>query len=203
VKLLLCSDLHCDAEAARKLVEQAEDAGVDVLIGAGDFANMRRRIHVTLDILRAARCPAVLVPGNGESDEELREACRQWPQAHVLHGSGVSLAGRDFFGLGGAVPETPFGSWSFDLSEARAEGLLSGCPAGAVLVTHSPPHGVLDVDRGGSHLGSTSVRAAMERCRPELVVCGHVHACGGRHECFGETPVVNAGPKGIFWELPG
>jgi predicted phosphodiesterase len=36
MKLLLFSDLHADAGAARRLVE-----GVDVVVGAGDFATIR------------------------------------------------------------------------------------------------------------------------------------------------------------------
>src|SRR5437588_11405880 len=112
MRFLLFSDLHCNAEAARRLVERA--GTTDVLVGAGDVANMRRGIEVCIDVLRAVDRPAVLVPGNGESFEELQAACRDWPQARVLHGTGVEIGGVPFFGLGGAVPATPFGDWSYD-----------------------------------------------------------------------------------------
>jgi predicted phosphodiesterase len=108
--LLLFSDLHTDANAARHLVERART--VDVVIGAGDFGNVRRDVGVCIEVLRAIDRPAVLVAGNNESTEELTEACRRWPRAHVLHGSAVTVDGVTFFGLGGGIPVTPFGPWS-------------------------------------------------------------------------------------------
>lgn len=199
MKLLLFSDLHRDAAAARRLVERAP--AFDVLVGAGDFATMRRGIGDVIDVLKAVERPTVLVAGNGESPEELREACASWENAHVLHGSGVVLDGVSLFGLGGGVPVTPFGSWSFDLTEDEAAGLLEPCPERAVLVTHSPPKGAVDKDSGGRSLGSTAVREAVERRRPRLVVCGHIHQSAGQEARLGESPVVNAGPNGTSWTL--
>jgi Icc-related predicted phosphoesterase len=199
MKLLLCSDIHRDHAAARSLVDRS--SGADVLVCAGDLAVMRKGLRETVEILSDAACPTVLVPGNGESDDELVEACRDWPRAHVLHGSGCEIDGVSFWGLGAAVPVTPFGPWSFDLSEEEAEGLLAGCPEGAVLVTHSPPRGHVDVAGGGEHLGSRAVLDAIGRVRPSLVVCGHIHACWGQESDVDGTRVINAGPHGVWVDL--
>ncbi|HZL87142.1 MAG TPA: metallophosphoesterase family protein [Pirellulaceae bacterium] len=200
MNLLLFSDLHCDAERAQALVRRSRE--VDVVVCAGDLGNVRRGLAQTIAVLKAIDKPTVLVPGNNESASELIEAARNWPSAVVLHGSGTQLTGVEFFGLGGGVPITPFGDWSFDLTEENAAKLLEACPKGAVLVSHSPPQGVLDVTSSGKSLGSSAVRQAIERCQPKLVVCGHIHACGGQMEMIGETMVINAGPEGIEWELP-
>ncbi len=199
MKLLLFSDLHADAGAARRLLERARAA--DVVVGAGDFGSVRRQVHVCVDVLRHVGKPAVLVAGNNESTEELTEACRDWPDAHVLHGAGVAIGGVAFFGLGGGVPVTPFGAWSYDFTEEQAAELLAGCPRGGVLISHSPPKGAVDVDSHGRSLGSVAVREAVLRTEPALVVCGHIHACGGQHVLLGRSPVVNAGPAGIEWEV--
>ena len=199
MKLLLFSDLHADTTAARRLIECAQAA--DVLVGAGDFGNVRRDVRVCTDVLGQAGKPAVLVAGNNESTEELAEACRDWPEAHVLHGSAVTINGVTFFGLGGGVPVTPFGSWSYDFTEEQAAGLLAGCPMGCVLVSHSPPKGAVDVDSRGRSLGSVAVRDAVLRLEPLLVVCGHIHARGGQQAQLGRSPVVNAGPAGVEWEV--
>ena len=201
MKLLLFSDLHCDAAAAANLVRRAAEADIDVVIGAGDFANGRAGIAVCIDILRAIDRPAILVPGNNESADELRAACRSWRKAHVLHGSGVTVGGISFYGLGGGVPVTPFGAWSYDFSEAEATALLANCPPGGVLVTHSPPKGAVDRSSRGDSLGSTAVRDTVLRCRPHLVVCGHIHGSAGCVESLGESTVINAGPFGIIWDL--
>jgi uncharacterized protein len=199
MKLLLFSDLHCDVSAARRIVERSGD--VDVLVGAGDFATVRRGIDLCIDVLKWARSPAIFVPGNNESLDELIQACQSWPQARVLHGSGTEIQGVTFFGLGGGVPVTPFGAWSYDFTEEQAENLLSTCPTGCVLISHSPPKGAIDVSPSGKSLGSTAVRDAVERTRPILVVCGHIHESAGQTAYVGRSPVVNAGPEGIVWDL--
>ncbi len=69
MKFLCFSDLHRDAAAAEKLVTASQQ--VDVVIGAGDFATRRQGLEDTLDVLSRIEKPAVLVPGNGESVDEL------------------------------------------------------------------------------------------------------------------------------------
>ena len=201
MKLLLFSDLHADADAARAIAARAGEA--DVLVGAGDFGNVRTRLGECIDLLRSIDRPTVLVAGNNESTEELAEACRDWPSARVLHGTSATIGGVTFFGLGGGVPVTPFGAWSYDFTEEQAAALLADCPPGCVLVSHSPPKGAVDVSSRGKSLGSTAVREAVERVRPALVVCGHIHDCAGQHATVGTTPVVNAGRGGVEWTLGG
>jgi Icc-related predicted phosphoesterase len=200
MKLLLFSDLHADLAAAARIVQAARDA--DAVIGAGDFGNVRRDLHGCIDVLRAIERPAILVAGNNESTEELVAACDRWPQARVLHGTSATAGGVEFFGIGGGVPVTPFGSWSYDFTEEQAARLLAACPGGGcVLVSHSPPKGCVDVASNGRSLGSTAVRDAVMRCRPALVVCGHIHGSAGKHAMLGDTLVVNAGPAEVVWDL--
>lgn len=197
VKLLAFSDVHRDRKRAQRLVELAGEA--DVAVGAGDYCTVRIGLERTIETLSAITVPTVLVPGNAESDTRLWRACAVWPAAHVLHGEAKEIAGVEFFGLGGGVPPTPF-PWSFDLTEDEAAGQLERCPEGAVLVVHSPPRGFLDQVHG-RHLGSRAVLEAIERKRPALVVCGHIHQCWGEEAMVGATPVVNVGPDGRLLEI--
>jgi uncharacterized protein len=199
MKLLLFSDLHTDTAATKRIVELAR--GADVIVGAGDFANARRGISACIEILTAIKIPTVLVPGNNESYEELAVACSNWAAAYVLHGTSRTIAGVTFFGIGGGIPITPFGDWSYDFSEADAEQLLHDCPAGAVIVSHSPPKGSVDRSSSGRSLGSAAVRDAVVRVQPRLVVCGHIHGSAGQRTQIGNTPIINAGPGGILFEL--
>jgi uncharacterized protein len=194
VKLLAFSDLHRDVEQARLLVESARAA--DVVIAAGDFASIHKGLDETIEALRPIDKPTLLVPGNNETEDALREACRDWEQATVLHGEAAELDGVSFFGLGGGVPVTPW-NWSFDLTEEEAEAKLAGCPEGGVLVVHSPPKGYLD----GSDLGSEAVLRAIERAQPRLFVCGHIHECWGEEATIGRPRVVNLGPEGTLLDV--
>ena len=199
MKLLLFSDLHVDLAAAQRLVERART--VDAVVGAGDFGNVRRDLQKCIEVLKAIDRPAALVAGNNESTDELTDACRTWPSAHVLHGTSFIIDDVTFFGLGGGIPVTPFGSWSYDFTEEEARELLAKCPRNCVLVSHSPPHGAVDVSSRGQHLGSMAVREAIERLSPLLVVCGHIHGSAGHEALIGSTPIVNAGPDGVEWEI--
>jgi Icc-related predicted phosphoesterase len=196
-RLLAFSDLHNSRRHARRLVDLAADA--DVVVGAGDFASLRLGLGRTLDSLAAIDAPFVLVPGNNESDTALWRCSDRIRRPHILHGEGKRICGIDFYGLGGAVPPAPM-PWSWNLSEEDAAARLAGCTRGGVLVAHSPPHGQLD-RAGARHLGSHSVRAAIERCRPILTLCGHIHQCHGGEAWIGETRVVNLGPAGAFFDL--
>jgi Icc-related predicted phosphoesterase len=193
MRILAFSDLHRDLDAARDLAARSADA--DVVVGAGDFASVHRGLEETVDALAGIQTPTVLVPGNNETEEALREATAGWNAATVLHGEGAQIAGVPFYGLGAGVPVTPW-DWSFDLTEEQAEARLAGCPQGAVLVVHSPPKG--HVDDG---LGSEAVLGAIERARPRLAVCGHIHQCWGQESRVGCTPVLNLGPGGTLLDV--
>ena len=201
MKFLCFSDLHRNVEAAAKLVENSKNA--DVLIGSGDFATRRMGVEDTLWVLSGITKPAILVPGNGESASELEEAVRVtgWKSAKVLHGTGCVVEGVEFWGVGGGIPVTPFGDWSYDFSEAEAASLLAGCKSVAVLVVHSPPLDTVDHDSSGQIRGSQAIREFVEKSRPKLVVCGHIHSDWENSVRLAETLVLNAGPAGVLIEV--
>jgi Icc-related predicted phosphoesterase len=198
VRILAFSDLHTDLGQARRLAERSAEA--DVVLGVGDFASVHSGLAETIEALRAIEAPAVLVPGNNETEEALRAACADWEQAVVLHGEGAEIEGIPFFGLGAGIPVTPW-EWSFDLTEEAAAELLEACPEGCVLAVHSPPRGHVDVSGTGRHLGSEAVLRAIERRRPRLALCGHIHESWGRQSRIGPTPVINLGPEGTVLEV--
>lgn len=202
MELLVFSDVHGDLDACRRLVDRAAD--VDVVVGAGDFCVARRNLEAPIETLSAIDTPTVLVPGNAETEDELETQidAAGWSAAHVLHGSGVTIEDTPFFGLGGGVPVTPFGPWSYDLTEDKARTLLSDCPEGAVLVSHSPPKDAVDRDSKGQSLGSVAVRETIEAHEPVLTVCGHIHGSWGERTSIGPTTVFNAGPSGHLWNMP-
>lgn len=197
MRILAFSDLHRDLGQAAELVAMAADA--DVVIGAGDFASIHEGLEDAIVALAAIETPTVLVPGNNETDEALREAAAGWPAATVLHGEGARIEGAEFYGLGAGVPVTPW-EWSFDLDEETAAGMLAACPEDAILVLHSPPQGHCDAG-GGGNFGSEALLRAIEEKRPRLAVCGHIHESWGCESRVGETPVHNLGPKGTWLEV--
>lgn len=60
-----------------------------------------------------------------------------------------------------------------------------------IVVSHSPPFGILDVVPGNRHIGSRGLLKYIERHRPKLVIVGHVHECGGLHMNYKGTQIYN------------
>jgi Icc-related predicted phosphoesterase len=195
MRLLAFSDLHVDTGQAERLVAGGEDA--EVVVGVGDFASVHSGLEETIAVLRRITKPTVLVPGNNETEDALREACDGWESAIVLHGESTAIDGVEFFGLGAGVPVTPW-DWSFDLTEEEAAEKLAACPKGCVLAVHSPPRGHVDTSGAGEHLGSVAVLDAIVAKEPRMALCGHIHESWGERSEIGLTEVVNLGPAGTF-----
>ena len=194
-RILAFSDMHRSRRCAAEIVEAAAQA--DLVIGAGDFCTMREGLEEAMALLAPTEAKAVYVPGNAESAGELRAATG----AAVLHGEALERDGVRLFGLGYGVPTTPFGAWSCDLSEEEAEAMLLAMGEADILVSHSPPKGVADETSAGQSVGSTAVRAAIERVQPRLCLCGHIHDSWGRSGLIEETEVHNLGPRAHWFEL--
>ncbi|EEE38329.1 Ser/Thr protein phosphatase family protein [Rhodobacteraceae bacterium KLH11] len=197
MRALAFSDLHMARNRAADLV--AASTRADLVIGAGDFCNMRQGLDEAMQMLSGIAVPLVLVPGNAESIEELTAAAPEG--VHVLHGTGMTLDGIRLFGLGYGVPPTPFGGWSCDLTEAEAAELLDRCEVADILITHSPPKGHGDVTSQGVSVGSVAIRDAVERIQPGRVFCGHIHDSWGYRGALGRTQVANLGPKVNWFEI--
>ncbi|MFQ1699435.1 metallophosphoesterase [Loktanella agnita] len=196
MKILAFSDLHLARARAAAIV--AASAEADLVIGAGDFCNMRQGLDQAMALLDGIKCPFVAVPGNAESADELRAAAG--PDITVLHGQTAHVDGLDIFGIGGGIPVTPFGDWSFDLTEQQAEAMLKHCDHADIIVSHSPPKGIADQTSAGHSVGSTALRDAIVRIGPKYVFCGHIHDSWGQTGTIGRSQVHNLGPTVNWFE---
>ena len=68
---------------------------------------------------------------------------------------------------------------------------MPSVPPVDVIISHGPPYDCGDLCLGGDKPGSKKLREEIERIRPQLVVCGHIHENHGRHGIKG-TAVINA-----------
>jgi Icc-related predicted phosphoesterase len=107
----------------------------------------------------------------------------------VLDNSGLSIFLTSY--------QLPFGNWAFNAHEPELTEIYAEIPVGTdIIVSHGPAYGYGDKAprRGGKGYeltGSKSLLAAIDRIKPKLVVCGHIHQGYGVYDHNG-TKIVNA-----------
>lgn len=73
-----------------------------------------------------------------------------------------------------------FFNWGFQYHESRANDIWSAIPKGIdILVTHGPPHGVLDVYADGARCGCKTLASKVEEIKPKVHIFGHIHYSSG------------------------
>lgn len=60
-----------------------------------------------------------------------------------------------------------------------------------ILITHGPPYKLRDANTYGEHCGCRELRKAIQRVRPKLHVCGHIHEGYGVSR-WGDTLIANS-----------
>lgn len=166
----------------------------DVLIHAGDLTG-RGRIHEVEEavewLLDQPHRYKIIVAGNHDwlFQRQPQLARGLVSKLIYLEDSGCELEGLHFWGS----PWQPwFCDWAFNLStQAELQERWNLIPHNTdVLITHSPPFGILDaVDH--KSVGCQALRETVELIRPRLHVFGHIHEGYGLHR-QGRTLFVNA-----------
>lgn len=98
-----------------------------------------------------------------------------------LQDSGVEWEGHHFWG----TPWQPwFYDWAFNLrTEEELDQKFQLIPSDTdVLLSHGPPHGILDRTTHGDSVGSTALLRRIKEITPKLVVFGHIHEAYGKYE---------------------
>lgn len=171
----------------------------DLLVHAGDFSFFFedlpaiRDFNAWLGELRFRH--RVIVPGNHERIMYERPELRGLiTNARLLINEGVTIEGVRLWGSPVTSDDAAFGCTTPE--ERRA--LYATIPADTdILITHGPPHGILDVEfrGGGVHRGCPELLAAVQRIKPQFHIFGHVHASRGAMQ-IGETKFINVAMLG-------
>lgn len=191
--ILAISDLHGRHVALERIL--ADGGPCDVIALAGDLTHFGSPPDVDriAGLCRQHAGQVLAVAGNCDSEAIAR---RLEELGIGITGKGQIWEGVGFQGLSGIPPWRP-GMYQFPEAELR-ETLESGYRAlngvqSHVLITHCPPRGSR-ADRIflGCHVGSHAVREFIDKTRPTLVICGHVHEARGV-EADETTVIVNCG----------
>lgn len=167
--------------------------GGDLLLVAGDLV-ARGSVDeydrfMTWLLEQPYRCK-VVIAGNHDGLIEKGRVVIENENIHYLCDSGIVFEGMKIWGS----PFTPtFLSWYFMRDRgASIKKHWDLIPEDTdILMTHGPPHGILDLTSDNIHAGCEELRLAVERVKPKIHCFGHIHECGGKISEIGPTSFVN------------
>lgn len=169
----------------------------DVFIHAGDFmysgylTEWNDRV-VSFGALKHEH--KLVVPGNHDIHVQLYPG----PAFHEMRQAGTRILGthpnafKHTLPNGmtvGAVPYvTNLPGWAFNRTEEEIDAYMDSLGRVDIVVSHSPPAGILDAGMEGgraSHWGVKAMRRYLKRFQPSIWICGHVHEQYGTAEVEG------------------
>lgn len=192
-KIVCLSDTHnCN--------EQIAVPDGDILIHAGDATVRGTQYEVEEFLIWFSSLPhkyKIFVAGNHdwlfENDNRFARLLVANFNIKYLQDSSVEIEG---FKIYGSPWQPRFYDWAFNLMSGAeiAEKWKLIPDETDILITHGPPHGILDEVRRKffvENTGCEELRKKVEEIRPKLHIFGHIHCGYGQTEKFG-VKFVNA-----------
>lgn len=162
----------------------------DVLVHAGDFTNYGTSEEIEYFLKWFASMPhrhKILIAGNHESaldpnDRRYGKSMlllqEEYPDIVYLENESAYIAGLHVYGS----PITPKGmAFGYVPGSKREKEIWSKVPKDVdILITHVPPHNILDKTRFGEHAGSKELAKRLSKdVHPALHIFGHCHESRG------------------------
>lgn len=193
-RIVCISDTHLVHEETRLNIPDG-----DILLHAGDTTYRGSEMEVYKFLKWFSSLPhkhKIFVAGNHDwlfqtEPEKAAMLLSQFPNITYLEDSMVEVEGLKIWG----APWQPwFYDWAFNLGRgAEIKEKWDLIPDGTdVLITHGPPYGFGDKVPSGELVGCVDLRDTIERVKPKLHVCGHIHLGHGLYNTPEGVIVANA-----------
>lgn len=199
-KILAAGDIHGDSGLAKRLAEKAEKEGVDLVVLCGDITSQTSDTNYLIKPFVNRKKKVLLIPGNHDSFATADFLAEMYGVKNI-HGYSVKYDTIGFFGCGGtnlgiqAISESEI----FDVLKKGFDSLKD--VEKKIMVTHVHPSGTKMEKFSNIVIGSSGVKRAVEKFKPDIMLCSHVHEAEGVEEYIGKTKVINVGRKGKIIEL--
>lgn len=178
MKITCISDTHGDHEALNL-------ARGDLLIHAGDLTENGTTAEIADFLSWFEGQPfeyKVFIAGNHDFEFQYVANYKVPAGVYYLQNSGITLAGLKLWGSPHTL--TSFGT-AFELSSEQIAAVWNQIPSGLdFLMTHLPPHGILD-RQGDVHWGCPLLLKTVLERKPKYHIFGHAHQGYGYLEQHG------------------
>ena len=199
LKILAASDIHGDTDLVKQLADRAEKEDVDLVVLCGDLTLGEMDTKNIIGPFTKKHKKVLLIPGNHETVATADFLAELYePDAKNIHGYSVKYKGVGIFGAGGATnvgPQPPIDEDEmYDLLKKGFDNIRY--LKKKIMVTHIHPTETKIEKFSRFVPGSDAVKKAVERFKPDILLCGHVHEAEGLEDKLGKTRVINVGRKG-------
>jgi len=199
-KILAIGDIHGDTGLVKKLASRAKKENIDLVIFAGDLTFAEMSTKNLIGPFTKINKPVLIMPGNHESPELIDFLAQAYPNAESIHGYSFKKNDVGIFGAGGAdigihtLKEKDI----FKLLEKSHNQIKDSKKK--VMVTHMHPHkGKAEKLFGWK--GSTAVRKALRKFKPDILISAHIHEAAGIEEELDNVKIVNVCRKEKVFEI--
>ena len=186
MRILAIADIHGHQYRLNIVLKNIEMYSPDVVVVCGDITQFGPA-EVARNLLDQIPVETFAVPGNCDPPEVSKMIDKS--KAINIDMKRVERHGIPFVGISRVTTYSILDKPVFiDGNEKKSVGnvLDEKC----ILVSHEPPYGVQDRVFMGIHGGSRELKEIVEKYKPRLVLCGHIHEDPGVTK-FKETFVVN------------
>ncbi len=197
MKLLAFVDLHGDMKFLKKIIKRAKEDDIDLIIAAGDLTNFEDHLRYIIRKLNSIGKKILIIHGNHESEKSMREAVKDYENCVYFNKKAVKVGGYVILGYG----EGGFALEDAEFRKISRKWYSEYQKKKIVLVLHSPPFATTVDKVDKRHTGNKDFRSFIERIKPKMVICGHIHETAGKKDKIGETIVINPGWEGMVVEL--
>ena len=201
MKILAAGDIHGDIGLAQKLAKKAEEDNVDLVILCGDLTFLEQTPDNLIEPFVKKKKKVLLIPGNHETFATA-DFLAELHSVKNIHGYSVKYEDVGIFGAGGAN----IGPHSVVSDKEIFNLLKQGFDKikylkKKIMVTHVHPTETKMEKLSDFVPGSPGVKKAIEKFKPNILLCSHVHEAEGLEEKIGRTKVINVGRKGKIIEI--
>ncbi len=201
MKILAAGDIHGDMGLAEKLADKAEKQKVDLVILCGDLTFHEQSTDNMIGPFVKKKKKVLIIPGNHES-VATADFLAEFYGVKNIHGYSVKYEDVGIFGAGGANigPKTIVTDKEiFDLLKQGHDKIKY--LKKKILVSHVHPTGTKMEKLSDFVPGSSGVKKAIDKFKPDIMLCSHVHEAEGLEEKIGKTRVINVGRKGKIIDI--
>ena len=200
MKVLAAGDIHSDVSLSNKLAERAKKEDVDLIILCGDLTNFDTWQDNLMKPFAKLNKKVLFVPGNHDSFATADFVTEIYGFKNI-HGYSVKYEDVGIFGCGFAN----IGPNQIDEKEIY-DNLKKGFDnikylKKKIMMTHVHPSETKMEKFSDFVKGSIGVKKAVEKFKPDILFCSHVHEAQGIEEKIGDTKVINVGREGKIIDL--